>query len=181
MCFLIICILYLYDLIMTSVNSFLKEDPTILPSRLLEVKPPMPFEMYGLGQLFNKCDTWAYAKCTTDQFPTLEGVGYRLYAIDSCLVPEQDSAILKTGLSIQLPAGHYGKIEGYFSLGMVHSVIPFGGIIDEYNHSEITVKLFNHGSTSYVVNRGECIAQLIVHKYVSPSFRRVVDFTSSGE
>ena len=164
---------------MTSVNSFMKEDPTILPSRLLEVKPPMPFEMYGLGQLFRKNDTWAYAKCPNDSLPTLDGAGHRLYALESCLLPAKDSAILNTGLSIQLPAGHYGKIEGCLSLGMSHSVVPFGGIIDENNHDEITVKLFNHGSTSYLVHRDDYIAQLIVHKYVSPSFQRVVDFSTS--
>lgn len=178
MCVFIVCVFVLFDQVMTSLNSCMKEDLTILPSQLLDVKPPLPFEIYGLGQAFRKYDTWAFAKCTDDRLPTLQGAGHRLYATESCLIPAQDSLVLNTGLSVVLPPGHYGKIEGCLSLGMSHSVIAFGAIIAENNHSEIMVKLFNHGSTSYLVNRDDYIAQLIVHKYVSPSFQRVVDFRS---
>jgi len=163
---------------MTSSGSFMKEDTAILPSRLLIVKPPMPFEMFGLGQLFRPYDLWAYVKCDDDHVPVRNGAGYRLSAVASCLVPAQDSVLIRTGVSVRLPSSHYGKIEGCSHLGLSHSLVPFGGIIDENYCDEITVKLFNHATTNFVVHRNDCIAQLIIHKYACPSFHRVDDLSN---
>lgn len=155
-------------------TSFMKEDPSMVPLGLLSDTPPLPFEISGMGQLFHPYNIWARVKCPPQQTPVRKGAGHRLCAVEACVVPARGSVLIHTGVSLQLPSGHYGKIEGCLELGMEHSLVPFGGIIDEYFCDEIVVKLFNHDTENYVVRSQDHIAQLIVHKYVSPSFHRVV-------
>ena len=165
--------------------SFMKTDEGHLPGNLLTVKCPLPIELTGPGQLCRNYDTWAYAKCKTPHIPrrkTDGAAGHDLYSIVDAIVPAGGSVIVDTGLAIALPEGHYGKIEGRSSLGIKHNVVPFGGIIDEDYRGNIMVKLFNHGATDYKVDVNDRIAQLIIQKYVSPSFKIVSELipTSRG-
>jgi len=157
--------------------SFMKDDPShLLGSDLLKIKPPLPIEMEHPGQLCRPYDTWAQVSGAAEFIPqrkTGGAAGHDLYAVDSATIPEGGSVIVSTGISVQLPKGHYGKIEGRSSLGIKHSVVPFGGIIDEDYRGIIFVKLFNHGRDKYQINAKDRIAQLIVQRYSAPTFQHV--------
>lgn len=94
--------------------------------------------------------------------------GHDLVSIQPVTIPKNGSATVNTGCAIELPSGHYGKIEGRSSLAVNHDVVAFGGVIDEDYRGMIHVKLFNHGKRSYRIKAGERIAQLIVQRYAAP-------------
>ena len=154
-------------------TSFMKEEVQ-LPTNLLHMKPPLPMELHGAGQLCRPYDSWSYAKCAPEHLPvrkTAGAAGYDLYSVSAAVVPAGGSAMINTGLSVALPKGHYGKIEGRSSLGIKHSVVPFGGIIDEDYRGVIMVKLFNHSPEDYRIDANDRIAQMVVQKYSAPTFQ----------
>jgi dUTPase len=75
--------------------------------------------------------------------------------------------------------GHYGKIEGISSLAFQHNIVSFGGIIDELDTNTIQIKMFNFGTGTYRVKRGDCIAQLIIQRYCVPNIQQVLSVTAT--
>jgi dUTP pyrophosphatase len=81
---------------------------------------------------------------------------------------------VSTGVSVQIPMGHYGKIEGLSSLAFDHNVIVFGAIIDENHTGDIKVKMFKHGNSKFKIKKGDRIAQLVIQRYCAPSIQQVI-------
>ena len=136
----------------------------LLGSELLNIKPALPIELQSLGQLCRPYDTWAQVVCEETNVPqrkTPGSAGHDLHSIEAATIPPGGSVVISTGVSIQMPSGHYGKIEGRSSLGIKHSVIPFGGIIDEDYRGIITI------------SSNDRVAQLIIQRYSAPEIQRV--------
>lgn len=85
-----------------------------------------------------------------------------------------NSTCFDTGVHIELPHGYYGKIESKSGLNVKHSIVSCGGVIDEGYTGSIVVKLYNFGTHSYTVHKGDKIAQLIIQPCIYPSVK-VVD------
>lgn len=81
------------------------------------------------------------------------------------LAPGQ-RALVPTGLSIALPAGHEGQVRPRSGLAIKHGVTVLNapGTIDEDYRGEVKVALVNLGQEPFVVAAGERIAQLVVAK-----------------
>lgn len=171
----------MYSIESIDMASFMKRESQ-LPASLLKLKPPLPVETHGVGQLTRPYDTWARVKCAPEHVParkTAGAAGHDLYSTHDANIPAGGSVIINTGTSVALPDGHYGKIEGRSSLGIKHSVVPFGGIIDEDYRGVIMVKLFNHGTVDYIIHPNDRIAQLIVQRYSAPSFQIVSELSAT--
>ena len=71
------------------------------------------------------------------------------------------SAVFSTGVHIELPKGCAGLLVSKSGLNTKHNITSTG-LIDEGYKGEIRVKLYNHGSESYLVGKGDKISQLVV-------------------
>jgi len=167
-------------------TSFMKVDTyelPVLPANLLAMKRPLPLEIKGLGQLCRTYDTFGYASCAPNRLPlrqTTGSVGHILYSEEKITLKARCDVVVCTGLSVQLPEGHYGKIEGLTSMAYAHSIVPFGTVIDQDYHNVIKVKLFNMSNVDYVISKNDRIAQLVVQKYTTPIFRHVGSWGDVG-
>lgn len=85
------------------------------------------------------------------------------------IVRAHGSAIIPTGIHVQLPRYSVGKIEAKSGLN-INRDIDTTGVIDEGYTGGIKVKLYNHGMDDYMVHRGDKIAQLVISLafYVEP-------------
>ena len=81
------------------------------------------------------------------------------------LAPGQ-RALVPTGLSIALPAGHEGQVRPRSGLAIQHGVTVLNapGTIDEDYRGEVKVALVNLGQEPFAVAPGERIAQLVIAK-----------------
>lgn len=157
--------------------------PPVLPLHLLQMKPPFPFEINGLGQLCRTYDTWGYVNCDPRHFPTRKtsgSTGHDLYSIENARIPANGSVIVSSGLSVELPTGHFGKIEGVTSLGYSRSVMPYCSVIDEDYRDVIKIKLFNFGTEDFIVVKNTIVAQLVIQKYTTPMFKYIADWSKPG-
>lgn len=79
-------------------------------------------------------------------------------------------AVIRTGVSVALPSGHFGLIAIRSGLGMKGLVLSNGvGVIDEDYRGEIRIPLYYHGDEPLTIEPGERVAQMIVIPYVQPT------------
>ena len=77
-------------------------------------------------------------------------------------------SVIPTGLAIALPAGTEAQIRPRSGLAARHgiTVLNTPATIDADYRGEIGVLLINHGNESFVIRRGERIAQLVIARVI---------------
>jgi dUTP pyrophosphatase len=75
-----------------------------------------------------------------------------------------ERVLVPTGLAIALPAGFEGQVRPRSGLALKHgiTVLNAPGTVDADYRGEVSVVLINHGSESFVIRRGDRIAQLVI-------------------
>ena len=97
----------------------------------------------------------------------------------SFMLSARSSAVIRTGVHIELPPNTAGILKSKSGLNIFHDVVG-EGVIDEGFTGEIVVKLYNLGNIPYLFKRGDKIIQLLVVPTHYPSFEQA-DEISGGE
>jgi dUTP pyrophosphatase len=119
---------------------------------------------------------------------TPDAAGLDLYAVERVLIPHGSRSWVRTGVAMSIPRGFYGKVESRSSFAGAY-VDTRAGVIDSDYRGEIGVLLAvervpgNSDDSSFVVNSGMKIAQLIIHSYSMADVEEVtsLDQTERGE
>ena len=85
------------------------------------------------------------------------------------------TAMLPTGLAMEIPKGCAGLIFARSSMGAKRDLAPANkvGVIDSDYRGEIRVALHNHGLQPQTVQPGERVAQLLIVPVYTPGFTQV--------
>lgn len=102
-------------------------------------------------------------------YETMHSAGMDLRALTEgpvTLLP-LERKLIGTGLYIELPAGYEAQVRPRSGLAIRHgiTVLNSPGTIDADYRGEIGVILINLSDTSFTVNDGERIAQMIIAKH----------------
>lgn len=75
--------------------------------------------------------------------------------------------LVPTGIAIALPDGYEAQIRPRSGLALKHgiSLVNSPGTIDADYRGEISVIVINHGNESFLLKRGERIAQMVVARF----------------
>lgn len=78
-----------------------------------------------------------------------------------------ERALIKTGIFMELPQGYEAQVRPRSGLAYKHgiSVLNAPGTIDSDYRGEVGVILVNLSNTSFVIEDGERIAQMVIAKY----------------
>lgn len=87
--------------------------------------------------------------------------GLDLMAPSDGIIDPGQSALIDTGVHVQLPAGTCGILISKSGLNVKSGVVSTG-LIDEGYTGSIMVKLYNHGNHRYIFHRGDKVTQLVV-------------------
>lgn len=90
-------------------------------------------------------------------------------------VPAYGSAIVETGVHVELPQGCAGLLVSKSGLNVRHDITSTG-LIDEGYTGSIVVKLSNHGGEDYHLAAGDKITQLVVIQVIRESLEQVSAF-----
>lgn len=93
------------------------------------------------------------------------------------IVPAHGSAVIDTGVHVEIGVGCVGFLKSKSGLNVKHD-IQSEGVIDSGYTGSIVVKLYNLGDGDYLVERGDKISQLVILPILTPVIE-VVD--SLGE
>ena len=99
--------------------------------------------------------------------------GLDLFAAEPLVLNPGKTGRVKTGISIELPAGTEAQVRPRSGLALKHGVTVLNapGTIDEGYRGEVGVILINHGPAPYAIEPGMKIAQMLVKPVITVCVR----------
>jgi dUTP pyrophosphatase len=100
------------------------------------------------------------------QYQTIGSAGLDLHSIEAVVLAPGQRKLVGTGLTINLPAGTEGQIRPRSGLAFKYgiTVLNSPGTIDEDYKGELKVLLYNAGDSTFSIEKGDRIAQLVVNQ-----------------
>ena len=87
--------------------------------------------------------------------------------------------LVKTGVSMAIPKGHWGSIRDRSGLALNNGIHCLGGVIDENYRGEIGVVIANLGSKQIVLQKNDRIAQIIISPYTKTNITEVQEHSTT--
>lgn len=154
-----------------------------MPKRAKTQKSPETFTCTMMGEKECTLKVKLLSEhATVPKRQTDGSAGYDLHASEKTDVFPQSKAMVSTGIAVQIPTGHYGRIAPRSSIAWKKYVDVGGGVIDQDYRGEVQVLLYNHSGSIFHIKSGDRIAQLIIEKISYPEVEVVesLDDTERG-
>jgi len=104
--------------------------------------------------------------------------GFDLYSIEDKIIPADETAIVKTGIALEIPEGKVVCLWDRSGMG-VKSQHRFSGVLDSDYRGEYNIVLHNHKRESYEIKKGDRIVQGIIQDYYKAEFEEVLELEDS--
>lgn len=110
------------------------------------------------------------------------GMDLRAAVKDYVTLPPGKTALIPTGIAIAVPVGFEAQIRPRSGLALKHSIgiLNSPATIDADYRGEIGVVLCNHGDQSFVVNRADRIAQMVITPCIRVEWMPVDDLPETA-
>lgn len=109
-----------------------------------------------------------------------EDAGMDLRTPTEVTIPAGGSALIDTGVHMQIPVGYFGKLESKSGLNVKHSIVSHGGVIDSGYTGPIIANLYNHSDKDFTFSPGDKVVQIIIQPCALPEIE-VVDSLEETE
>lgn len=99
--------------------------------------------------------------------------GYDVYAVEHVIILAWSSEVVPIGLEVAyITPGYWFQVCAKSGLGFKYSLQPHPGIIDNGYRGDCGIKMYNLSGTHYTFNKGDKVAQLVIHRlhHVDMSF-----------
>lgn len=108
--------------------------------------------------------------------------GLDLFSIEQKEILPGESALIKTGIIIELPENTEAQVRPRSGLALKYAVTVLNtpGTIDHGYRGEVKVILINHGKKTFVVEEGMKIAQMVIQPVLFVDVVRVDDVSETG-
>ncbi|MFM7446968.1 MAG: dUTP diphosphatase [Leptolyngbyaceae cyanobacterium] len=111
--------------------------------------------------------------------------GLDLFSAIEIILEPSVSALIPTGISIELPPSTEAQVRPRSGLALKHQVTVLNtpGTVDEGYRGEIGVILINHGKLPFKVTAGMKIAQMVIKPILAVTVEEVqhINITTRGE
>lgn len=110
-----------------------------------------------------------------------DDAGLDLYAVEGKHIQPGESALISTGIQLQLPAGTEAQIRPRSGLALKHAVTVLNspGTIDAGYRGELKVILINHGKRSFHVTKQMRVAQMVIAPILSVTLQESDEISAS--
>ncbi|MEQ6375709.1 dUTP diphosphatase [Bacillaceae bacterium S4-13-56] len=108
--------------------------------------------------------------------------GLDLFSTEEKVIKPGESALIGTGIQIELPIGTEAQVRPRSGLALKHSVTVLNspGTIDEGYRGEIKVILINHGKHPFLVEKKMRIAQIVIAPVTKVNMIQVDELSDSN-
>lgn len=93
--------------------------------------------------------------------------GYDIKSPVDGYIPAHESAVIDSGVHVQIPKGQVGFLKSKSGLNVKFGITS-EGVIDSGYTGSITVKLYNHSDYPYGFKAGDKITQLVILPIETP-------------
>ena len=103
--------------------------------------------------------------------------GMDVFACENVVILPNETALVKTGIALQLPAQTEAQVRPRSGIALKHQVTILNtpGTIDEGYRGEVGIILINHGKTSFEIKKGMKIAQIVVKPVMQVEIEEVTE------
>ncbi len=119
------------------------------------------------------------SKAQLPKYKTSGSSGMDLMALieNPIKIKPQESALIATGIAIDIPEGTEVQIRPRSGLAAKSSisVLNTPGTIDSDYRGEIKIILFNHGKEDFTINNNDRVAQMVLMPILKAEFEEVED------
>ena len=105
--------------------------------------------------------------------------GFDLFSAEFKEILPRCHAVVNTDIGVILPRGTYGRVAPRSGLAVKKFVGVGAGVVDFDYRGNVGVVLFNHGTDSFRVKKGDKIAQFIVEKICVPRLIEVNELSET--
>jgi len=98
-----------------------------------------------------------------------QSAGLDLFSIEEVAIGSRQRALVRTGLAVAIPEGHYGRIAPRSGLALRTGLDVLSGVIDADYRGEIGCLLYNTGDETINLPAQSKICQLIIEKIIMPT------------
>ena len=116
---------------------------------------------------------------TTPVRGSLYAAGFDLFSAEFKEILPQCQTVVNTDIGVMLPLGTYGRVAPRFDLAVKNFINVGAGVVDFDYRGNVGVVLFNHGTDSFRVKKGDKIAQFIVEKICVPKLVEVTELNET--
>ncbi|URZ00256.1 Deoxyuridine 5'-triphosphate nucleotidohydrolase [Clostridium felsineum] len=90
--------------------------------------------------------------------------GLDLFSIEEKIIKAGESALIRTGIQMELPRDTEAQVRPRSGLALKHSITVLNtpGTIDEGYRGEVKIILINHGKEDFKVEKSMKIAQMVI-------------------
>ena len=108
-------------------------------------------------------------KAIKPTYGTKFSAGADLYSIEERVICSGQTAVIKTGIAVQIPEGHVGLVYARSGLATKRGLAPANkvGVIDSDYRGEVMVALYNQSGVEQKIDEGERIAQMVIAPYLT--------------
>ncbi len=114
--------------------------------------------------------------------PLASGADIKAYIEEDIIIEPGATALIPTGIRLQIPEGYEGQIRPRSGLALKYAVTVLNtpGPIDADYRGEIKIVLVNHGKNPYTVCRDDRIAQLVFSPIIQAEFIQKKELSASN-
>ena len=105
--------------------------------------------------------------------------GYDLYSLEDITLAPMARVVAKTGISIAIPMGFYGRVAPRSGLAVKKGLDVLAGVVDAGYRGDIGVVLINLSTEDIKLEKQSKIAQLIIEKCHDVDWAEVGDLDES--
>ncbi|KAE9551525.1 hypothetical protein FO519_005272 [Halicephalobus sp. NKZ332] len=131
------------------------------------------------GKAPEQAITWT--KLTEDAQDPVYGsrfaAGADLFAAKEYTVAPGKTALVSTGLKINVKPGHYARVAPRSGLAVKNFIDIGAGVYND--GEELLVLMFNHGTEAFTVNKGDRVAQLVAERIADINVERVEELSET--
>lgn len=99
--------------------------------------------------------------------------GYDLFSAEDCVIEPRTRKVVKTDLSMAIPARHYGRVAPRSGLSFKFGIDIAAGVIDSDYRGPLGIVMVNNGVSAFEVKAGDRVAQLLLERVSTPEVEEV--------
>lgn len=100
--------------------------------------------------------------------------GADLYALEDVKISPSSRALVKTGISLEVPESYYARIAPRSGLAYKNGIDVLAGVVDSSYRGEVGVILLNTDTQKvFNIRAGDRIAQLIIEAHYNMTIKEV--------
>lgn len=113
------------------------------------------------------------------EFIIIVGKNKQEIKTDSYPLQPMQRLLVKTGIKIELPKGHWGNIRSRSGLSLNEGIITLGGVIDPDYRGEIGVILQNLSADPVDIKKYDKVAQMLIQTFEHVKVEKVTNLSET--